>query len=153
MSWPPTVEHEYACLECARRSADPLDVTLCPKCGDPYCAGCRPDHQARCQPLDADRLTSKQRLESIRAHFFAQLGASGIDRQALYTEKRPSSWGLKSEEDLVWHWAYQLRTPVHWIHQGIDRAFQYAQEKSVPVTSFKFCMTWIVQRIRKGTPL
>jgi len=145
-------EHEYACLQCGRRSADPLDVILCRRCGDPYCAGCRPVHQARCQPLDADGLSVQQRFESIRGRFFVLLWASGNSRAELYTEKRGSAWGMKSEEDLVQHWAEQLRVPVHQIFQGIDQAFKYAQEKSVPVTSFKFCMTWIVQRIRKGTP-
>jgi len=39
---------EYECLVCERRNDAPLVAQTCSLCGQYCCAGCLPDHEARC---------------------------------------------------------------------------------------------------------
>jgi len=38
----------YECPVCHRSSDAPLDMKVCPRCGNFFCAACLPDHEALC---------------------------------------------------------------------------------------------------------
>jgi len=50
-------ELTYECPVCHRSSDAPLDMKVCPRCGNFFCAACLPDHEAVCgkqQPMVTD---------------------------------------------------------------------------------------------------
>ncbi len=102
---------------------------------------------------DDSGLTAAERFEELRKFFLGKLKAHGYPRKALYQELRFGPWGYHSEEQLVQQWADQLRIPLRHIFQGIDACYKNADERRLQITSFRFVIPWIIQRVRKGTPL
>ena len=97
-------------------------------------------------------LTAAERFDQLREFFLARLKAHGYPRKELYTELRWGPWGHCSEEQLVRQWADQLRVPLRHILQGIEACYANAEERGMQITSFRFVIPWIIQRVRKGTP-
>ncbi len=144
---------EYACIECGRRSDEPLEVQECRKCGRPFCWACRPDHQAKCQPADGEGHSAAERFAQLERFFLRKLAESGSARESLYREKRADAYGNFSEEELLRQYADALQLPLPHLLLGIEAGFAYAQEHGAVVTSFRYVIPHVIRRIRKGTPL
>lgn len=98
-------------------------------------------------------LTALERFEQLREFFLAKLKAHGYPRKALYTELRWSARGYESEEEVLRQWADDLKVPLRFIFQGIEACYANAKERRLQITSFKYTVPWIIQRVQKGTPL
>mgnify|MGYP001566574633 FL=1 len=102
---------------------------------------------------DDSGLTALERFDQLRAFFLGKLKEHGFPRAELFQELRWGPWGYHSEEQLVRQWAEQLKIPLHHIRQGIDACYANADERRLQITSFRFVIPWIIQRVREGTPL
>jgi hypothetical protein len=95
---------------------------------------------------DRDGKNENERFAAIRDFFLESLKAYGNPRTELYYRPKPGDAREPTEEEIVRHWAAELRVRLNDILIGIERAFTLASERGAVVTSFRYCVPHIVNR-------
>ncbi len=98
---------------------------------------------------DAAGKTTEERFTEIRAHFLECLKLGGISRTDLYYRPKQGDAREPTEQEVVWKWADTHAVPVNDILVGITRAFEFASGRGDVVTSFRYCVPHIVNRVQE----
>src|SRR4051812_17586493 len=94
---------------------------------------------------DATGKTADERFVEIRACFLELLSAAGHSRGDLYSRPKLGDSREPTEAEIVHRWAERYEVSVNDICIGIQRAFA----QGALVTSFRYCVPQIIQRVRE----